>query len=215
VSSISAGRHVNIVVVTSPGETLARLRKALAQPPERAGRSLLGAVLVRRFEDGRRIRVRIVETEAYLGSGDPAAHSFRGPTPRTAPLWGPPGTVYVYFIYGMHHCLNVAVDEVGVPGCVLIRAAEPLPGSDLGRLDLRGPGRLCRALAIDTRLSGTSLFARGGPLGLVAGGRPSRIGVSPRVGIRRATDLPLRFFDADSASVSRATAALRQGPRTR
>jgi DNA-3-methyladenine glycosylase len=81
-----------------------------------------------------------VETEAYLGKGDPAAHSFRGRTARTAPIWGPPGTVYVYFIYGMYHCLNVTVDAEGVPGCVLIRAAEPLPGSDLGPLDLRGPG---------------------------------------------------------------------------
>jgi DNA-3-methyladenine glycosylase len=198
-----------------PGEAGARLRKALAKTPERAARSLLGAVLVRRFEDGRQFRARIVETEAYLGAGDPAAHSFRGPTPRTAPIWGPPGTVYVYFIYGMHHCLNVAVDADGVPGCVLIRAAEPLAGSDLGSLDLRGPGRLCRALAIDTRLSGLSVFKRGGPIGLRAGPLPARIGVSPRIGIRQAADLPLRFFDADSASVSRQTGAPRHGRRTR
>jgi DNA-3-methyladenine glycosylase len=210
-----SGRHVSIVVVTTPGATAARVRQALAQPPERAARSLLGAVLVRRFEDGRRVRARIVETEAYLGSGDPAAHSFRGPTPRTAPIWGPPGTIYVYLIYGMHHCLNVTVDAEGVPGCVLIRAADPLPGSDLGPLDLRGPGRLCRALAIDTRLSGTSLFRRGGPLGLLPGDRPARISVSPRIGIRQAAELPLRFFDADSAAVSLATGAPRSGPRTR
>jgi DNA-3-methyladenine glycosylase len=201
--------------VTTPGGTLARLRKALAQPPARAARDLLGAVLVRRFDDGRTLRARIVETEAYLGAGDAAAHSFRGRTPRTAPLWGPPGTAYVYFIYGMHHCLNVAVDAAGTPGCVLIRAAEPLPGGDLGPLDLRGPGRLCRALAIDTRLSGTSLFTRGGPLGLLSGNRPARVSVSARIGIRQAADLPLRFFDGDSAAVSRATGALRQGPRTR
>jgi DNA-3-methyladenine glycosylase len=201
--------------VTTPGATLGRLRKALAQPPERAARGLLGAVLVRRFEDGRRIRARIVETEAYLGSGDAAAHSFRGPTPRTAPIWGPPGTAYVYFIYGMHHCLNVTVDAKGVAGCVLIRAAEPLPGSDLGALDLRGPGRLCRALGIDTRLSGADLLARGGSLGLAAGPPPARVGVSPRVGIRLAADLPLRFFDADSAAVSRPAGAPRRGPRTR
>jgi DNA-3-methyladenine glycosylase len=200
--------------VTTPGETVARLRQALAQPPERAARDLLGAVLVRR-RGGRTLRARIVETEAYLGAGDPAAHSFRGPTPRTAPIWGPPGTAYVYFIYGMHHCLNVAVDAEGVPGCVLIRAAEPLPGSDLAPLDLRGPGRLCRALAIDTRQSGTDLFRRGGPLGLLPGSRPARIAVSPRVGIRLAADLPLRFFDADSAAVSRQAGPPRRGRRTR
>lgn len=200
--------------MTTPGGTLAHLREALAQPPARAARDLLGAVLVRRL-DGRTVRARIVETEAYLGAGDPAAHSFRGPTTRTAPLWGPPGTVYVYFIYGMHHCLNVAVDAAGTPGCVLIRAAEPLPGSDLGPFDLRGPGRLCRVLGIDTRLSGGTLFARGGPLGLRAGRPPARIGVSPRVGIRQAADLPLRFFDADSTAVSRASGAPRRGARTR
>jgi DNA-3-methyladenine glycosylase len=215
VSSIVSRRHVSIVVVATPGETLAGLRKALAQPPERAARDLLGAVLVRRFDDGRTIRARIVETEAYLGAGDPAAHSFRGRTPRTAPLWGPPGTAYVYFIYGMHHCLNVAVDAAGTPGCVLIRAAEPLPGSGLAALDLRGPGRLCRALQIDTRQSGTSLFTRGGSLELLPGARPARIAVSPRVGIRLAADLPLRFFDTASAAVSRQTGSPRHGPRTR
>lgn len=196
--------------MTTPGG----LRRALAQPPERAARDLLGAVLVRR-RGGRTVRARIVETEAYLGAGDPAAHSFRGRTPRTAPIWGPPGTAYVYFIYGMYHCLNVAVDAEGVPGCVLIRAAEPLPGSGLGPLDLRGPGRLCRALGIDTHLSGADLFARGGPLGLGAGRPPGRVGISPRVGIRQAADLPLRFFDAESGAVSRPVGAPRRGPRTR
>ncbi|MET0552186.1 MAG: DNA-3-methyladenine glycosylase [Vicinamibacteria bacterium] len=190
-------------------------REILAQPPARAARELLGTVLVRRFDDGRVVRARIVETEAYLGAGDPAAHSFRGRTPRTAPIWGPPGTVYVYFIYGMYHCLNVAVDAEDVPGCVLIRAAEPLPGSGLAPLDLRGPGRLCRALAIDTGMSGLSLFTRGGPLGLTAGARPAHIGVSPRIGIRLAAELPLRFFDPGSPAVSRAAGGLRRGPRTR
>ena len=191
-----------------------RLQAGLAQPAERAARFLLGKLLVRRR--GRRLlAARIVETEAYVGARDPAAHAYHGRSRRTEPLWGPPGTVYVYFIYGMHHCLNIAAERAGVPGCVLIRAAEPLAGSDLGPLDLRGPGRLCRALAIDTRLSGLSVFTRGGPLGLRAGPSPARIGVSPRVGIRQAADLPLRFFDADSASVSRQAGAPRRGPRTR
>jgi len=143
-----------------------------------------------------------VETEAYLGQGDPAAHSFRGRTARTGPLWGPPGTVYVYFIYGMHHCLNVAVDREGAPGCVLIRAAEPL--GDLSGGSLTGPGRLCRALGLDLRDSGTCLFAQGSRVYLREGTPPRRISVSTRVGIRKAADRPLRFYDADSPAVSAA-----------
>ncbi len=165
-----------------------------------AAPALLGQVLVRH---GRRpLAVRIVETEAYLGEGDPAAHAFRGRTARTEPLWGPPGTVYVYFIYGMHHCLNIAVDRAGVPGCVLIRAAEPLPGSGLPALSCRGPGRLCRTLGLDRRDSGTHLFHPEARLTLRAGPRPTRVGVSPRVGIRQAAEEPLRFFDPESPAVS-------------
>jgi DNA-3-methyladenine glycosylase len=178
-----------------------RLRALLSLPAPRAARALLGAVLERRR--GRRVvRARIVETEAYLGARDPAAHAFRGRTLRTEPLWGPPGTVYVYFVYGMHHCLNVAVGRDGVPGCVLIRAAEPL-GGGLGPHALSGPGRLCRALAIDTRLSGAHLFDPRAGLTLAPGTPPRRIVVTPRVGIRHAADRPLRFFDAESRAVSR------------
>jgi len=179
-----------------------RLLRGLRLPPLRAARFLLGKLLVRRR--GRSLLVaRIVETEAYLGEGDPAAHVFRGRTRRNAPLWGAPGTAYVYFIYGMHHCLNVAVDRDGVPGCVLIRAAELLGSRDGADVQAcRGPGRLCRTLGIDTRLSGRHLFERGAALSLRGGPRPRRIGVSPRVGIRHAADRPLRFFDADSPAVS-------------
>src|SRR5688572_20139348 len=141
-----------------------RLLRGLQAPPERAARFLLGKLLVRRR--GRKVQIaRIVETEAYLGAGDPAAHSFRGRTRRTEPLWGTPGTAYVYFIYGMHHCLNLAVEREGTPGCVLIRAAELI--QDDGTLDTRacsGPGRLCRALGIDTRLSGRHVFEKGASL---------------------------------------------------
>src|SRR5262245_7980535 len=122
-----------------------RLIAGLIQPPAEAARFLLGQTLVRRV--GRRqLGVSIVDTEAYLGEGDPAAHAFAGRTRRNAPIWGAPGTLYVYFIYGMYYCLNIAVEPEGTAGCVLIRAAEPLPGSGLGPLDCRGPGRLCRAL---------------------------------------------------------------------
>src|SRR6186713_2849553 len=130
-----------------PPAERARLIAGLSRRPEAAARFLLGQLLVRRT--GRRPLVaRIVETEAYLGEDDPAAHSFRGRTPRNAPLWGKPGTIYVYFIYGMHHCLNIAVEREGTAGCVLIRAAEPVAGLEPG--SCRGPGRLCRALGLDT-----------------------------------------------------------------
>jgi DNA-3-methyladenine glycosylase len=106
----------------------------------------------------------------------------------------------VYFIYGMHYCLNFAVDREGTAGCVLIRAAEALHGLQEGAAT--GPGRLCRALGIDTRLSGHHLFEPAGTLSLREG-RPARhIGVSTRIGIRQAAERPLRFFDADSAAVS-------------
>jgi DNA-3-methyladenine glycosylase len=177
-----------------------RLRTLLAKPATDAARALLGQVLVRQ---GRRpLRVRIVETEAYLGEEDPAAHSFRGRTPRTEPIWGPPGTLYVYFIYGMHYCLNLAVDREGAPGSVLIRAAEPLTGSRLPPLSCRGPGRLCRTLGLTTRDSGRHLFDGRSPLTLREGPPPGRIAVSPRVGIRRAKEWRLRFFDPDSPAVS-------------
>lgn len=173
----------------------------LALPTVEAARSLIGCVLVRRL-GARLLSARIVETEAYLGGDDPAAHAFAGRTPRTEPLWGPPGTIYVYLVYGMHYCLNLAVDREGFPGCVLVRAAEPLPGTGLASGACRGPGRLCRALGIDTRLSGRHLFERTWALTLREGEPPARLTVAPRVGITKATERPLRFFDAASAAVS-------------
>lgn len=167
---------------------------------ESAARFLLGKVLERRV-NGRLRRARIVETEAYLGQRDPAAHSFRGLTERNSPLWRRPGTIYVYFIYGMHHCLNIACEPEGTPGCVLVRAAEDFDDPD-GPREMQGPGRLCRALDIDTTLSGRHLFEPNATLTLRNGPPPSRIGVSARVGIRAAADWPLRFFDADSRAVS-------------
>jgi DNA-3-methyladenine glycosylase len=152
--------------------------------------------------------VRIVETEAYLGREDPAAHAYSGLTKRTAPLFGPSGTLYIYFVYGMHHCLNVTVDAVGVAGCVLIRAAEPLPGTALPPGSCTGPARLCRALGLSTQQTGRSLFAPGSPLYLREGTPPRRVGVSPRIGIRKAREWPLRFFDAGSPAVSKAPRAV-------
>jgi len=175
-----------------------RLLDLLSHPPEEAARRLLGTVLVRRL--GSAVRAaRIVEVEAYLGQDDPAAHAYRGRTRRTEPLWGPPGTIYVYFIYGMHHCLNFSVEREGAAGCVLVRAAEALVGLERGAAT--GPGRLCRALEIDTGLSGTHVFDHR-RLYLREGTPPRRVGVSTRIGIRLAAERPLRFFDAESPAVS-------------
>ncbi|HET7293325.1 MAG TPA: DNA-3-methyladenine glycosylase [Vicinamibacteria bacterium] len=178
-----------------------RLLAILGRPPEEAAPLLLGHVLVRRV--GRRVlAARLVEVEAYAGSDDPAAHAFRGRTARTEPLFGPPGTLYVYFVYGMHHCLNLSVARRGVPGCVLVRAAEPLQGCGLGSRALAGPGRLCRAFGLDTRHSGLHLFDRRAGLTLREGARPRRIAAARRVGIRRAVGRRLRFYDPESVAVS-------------
>jgi DNA-3-methyladenine glycosylase len=182
-----------------PQETR-RLLRLLSLPAAEAAPLLLGKILVRRR--GRRLQaVRLVETEAYLGIGDPAAHASHGRTARTEPLWGVPGTVYVYFIYGMYHCLNLVTDRGGAAGCVLIRAAEP-QSAGMEPSSCRGPGRLCRSLGLDTRSSGTHLFVPGSELYLREGPAPTRVGVSPRVGVRLAAEESLRFFDAASPAVS-------------
>jgi len=179
-----------------------RLLELLSLAPERAAPALLGQLLLR-HERGRWRAARIVETEAYLGERDAAAHAFRGRTARAEPLWGPPGTIYVYLVYGMYHCLNLSVDRAGLPGCVLVRAAEPLEGSSLVADALRGPGRLCRALRLDRRFSGRHLFEPFARLTLREGPPVARPAVSERIGIRKAAELRLRFFDPQSAAVSR------------
>ena len=144
---------------------------------------------------------RIVETEAYLGEDDPAAHAFRGRTARTAPLWGRPGTIYVYFIYGMYYCLNFTVEREGTAGCVLIRAAEPVAGLAAGAGDRPGPA-LSRPRHRHRARAALTCSTRAALSYLREGRRRGRIGVTTRVGIRQAADWPLRFFDADSAAVS-------------
>ena len=143
---------------------------------------------------------RIVETEAYLGTDDAAAHSARGPTPRTTVIFGPPGRAYVYLIYGMHYCLNVVAEPAGVAGCVLIRAVEPIAG--VIHLS-NGPGKLTRALGITLEHYGADLTR--GPLTIHAPAREVKfdIATSPRIGINKAADLPLRFFIRGNSFVSR------------
>jgi DNA-3-methyladenine glycosylase len=171
---------------------------------------LLGRVLVRELPDGARLAVRLVETEAYRRD-DAASHSFRGPTARTATMFGPPGHLYVYFTYGMHHCMNAVTGSPEGASAVLLRAGEPLLGIEEmtrrrgGRalIDLcRGPARLCQALGVDRALDGSDLV-RGGPVWIGAGSPPAGpIVTTPRIGVRRDADRPWRFVDAGSRFVS-------------
>lgn len=171
-----------------------------ARDAETVARDLLGATLNISGVSGVQ-RVRIVETEAYLGPHDLAAHTARGRTKRTEVMFGPPGRAYVYLIYGMYDMLNIVTGQRDGQA-VLIRAAEPLDNV-LGNTD--GPGKLTRALGISkARHNGLALF--GPELWLEAGAPPRALRVTPRVGIDYAgswKDAPLRFLDADSAFVSR------------
>ena len=146
---------------------------------------------------------RIVETEAYLGIGDAAAHSARGPTPRTRVIFGPPGHAYVYLIYGMHYCLNIVAEPKGVAGCVLIRAVEPIGLGAKVAPSSNGPGKLTRALRITLDHYGVDLTR--GPITVhePTDRESFEIGVSPRIGISQAADLPLRFFIRGNRFVSR------------
>lgn len=184
-------------------------------PPEQVAPALLGKVLVRRCE-GEWLAGRIVEIEAYCGSDDAAAHAFAGKTRRNAVLFGPPGFAYVYFIYGMHYCLNISCEPEGQAGSVLLRALEPLEGlatmarlrgieADANpRLLASGPGRLCQALGVTRDLhNGIDVTSRHSGLHVEDDGfRPGAIDVLPRVGIRKAADRPLRFALSGNRFVS-------------
>jgi DNA-3-methyladenine glycosylase len=171
-------------------------------------RELIGLHLV--HSDGGVLRVgRIVETEAYLGPEDLAAHSSRGRTRRTEVMFGPPGHAYVYFIYGFWNCLNVVTEAEGVPHAVLLRALEPVAGIEDKSW---GPGLLCRAMRIDRGLNGADLCADALWIERPATRRPARIARSERIGVEYAGEWarrPWRFFDADSPFVSTAPASRR------
>ena len=174
-------------------------------------RSLLGRLLVHDTPQGV-IAGRIVEVEAYRGAGDPASHARRGTTPRNRVMFGAPGFAYVYFTYGMHHCVNVGAEPEGRAAAVLVRALEPVAGIDLmmrarGTMPLerltRGPGCVTRALGLTRAHDGLDLTR--GPL-WISGLAPRRAGhrvtASPRIGIRLAREREWRFFLAGSAFVS-------------
>jgi DNA-3-methyladenine glycosylase len=184
-------------------------RTFYSRPTTAVARDLLGKLVVRRRVGGGTLVARVVEVEAYLGERDAASHARRGPTPRAAIMFGPPGFLYVYLIYGMHHCMNFVTETDGVAGAVLVRAAAPVSGFE-GKRPLTGPGKLCAALGITTAHKGHDL-TRGGELFVADDGAPPpRRAASPRIGVDYAgawAARKLRFFDARSPYVCRTPAA--------
>lgn len=196
-------------------------RSFFNRDPRDVSPELLGKLIIRR--DGRKIIAgRIVEVEAYLGLDDAAAHAAAGRTPRNEVLFGPPGHAYVYFIYGMHYCLNISCMPQGEAGCVLIRALEPVAGiaemadaRELQGVDLSsaralrnltsGPARLCEALEITRqRDNGKNLLSPRSDLQARDDGfRPANIVVGPRIGITKSAQMPLRYFIEGNSFVSR------------
>jgi DNA-3-methyladenine glycosylase len=196
-------------------------RSFFNRDPRVVARELLGKLIVRK-EGRKTLAGRIVEVEAYLGEGDLAAHAASGHTARNAVLWGAPGHAYVYFIYGVHYCLNISCLPSGEAGCILIRALEPVTGiremaksRDLSDLDLAavrnlrklasGPGRLCEALGI-TRPhdNGKDMVSSASDLQVINDGfRVGKIEVTPRIGITKSAEMPLRYVIAGNAFLSR------------
>lgn len=193
-----------------------------ARPSPVVARDLLGRLLVEERGPGRVVG-RIVESEAYE-EGDPASHSFRGPTPRNSVMFGAPGRMYVYFTYGMHHCMNVVTGSDGEGSAVLLRAVEPLEGIDVmcGRrgvaarpLLCSGPGRLCQAYGVGRADNGHDLLDSASGLFIAAGDPLSRehAAAGPRVGVREAAERPWRFFEEGSVYVSRRSPGRRRPGR--
>lgn len=158
---------------------------------------------------------RIVEVEAYCGADDPGSHAFRGQTARNATMFGAPGHLYVYFTYGMHHCANVVCGEVGEGAAVLLRGLDPMSGLDAMRAarpagsperDLcRGPARLCQAFGLDRTFDGADLVTGDRGITIADDGTvpPVEPGVSGRIGLSVAGDLPWRFFVPGAKGLSR------------
>jgi DNA-3-methyladenine glycosylase len=204
----ASGTHSIHAEAPEPGTARAgkRLpRDFYARPALKVARDLLGKVLALETA-GAKKTARIVEVEAYLGDRDPASHAYRGLTPRTAPMFGPPGRSYVYFVYGMYYCLNVVTDSDGVAGAVLLRGAEPLDGfDDVGPRALAGPGKLARAFGLTTKhtnldLVRSILTIRDGPrVGASRVVRCARVGLNEHA----TTNKPWRLYVRGSAGVSR------------
>jgi DNA-3-methyladenine glycosylase len=197
-------------------------RKVLARPALVLAPRLLGAVVVSDVE-GERVAVRLTEVEAYEGVDDPASHAFRGLTPRTAVMFGPPGHLYTYFTYGMHWCANIVCGTDGSAAAVLLRAGEVVAGLGVARarrpaarhdLELaRGPARLATCLGLTAAHNGVDLLDPDSPVRIesIPSRRPRGVDAGPRVGINAAADRPWRFWLAGEPTVS----AYKPGARKR
>jgi DNA-3-methyladenine glycosylase len=195
-------------------------RSFYGRDPLEVAPDLLNKVLV---HEGR--AARIVEVEAYRGRDDPGSHAFRGETPRTKVMFGPPGHLYVYFSYGMHWCANAVCGRDGEAGAVLLRAGEPLEGLEAMRearpaarrdRDLcSGPAKLCQALGLDRAHDGADLTSADRGVTIVDDGTapPGDPGVSTRIGLSAGAEHPWRWFVADDPNVSRHRSG--GGPRVR
>jgi DNA-3-methyladenine glycosylase len=195
----------------------ADLRRLLLGPAPEVAPLLLNAVL--RHGD---VAVRLTEVEAYAGADDPGSHAYRGRTRRNAVMFGPPGHLYVYQIYGMHFCANVVCSPEGEASAVLLRAGAVVDGLELARQrrpgartdhDLAaGPAKLMQVLALDKGANGTSVIDGNGPATLTPGDVPRVVAAGPRVGVTSAFDVPWRFWVANDPTVS---AYRRHTPRKR
>lgn len=198
----------------------AAARDVLAARPTSVAPLLLGARLSSSI-DGVDVTVRLTEVEAYEGADDPASHAFRGCTRRNAVMFGPPGFLYVYFVYGMHWCVNVVCGPAGAAGAVLVRAGAVVEGLDAATsrrpaarrpTDLaRGPARLAQALGLTRAQNGTDLLRAGAQVSLALPETPAHSWqVGPRVGVAAAGAAPLRFWLPAEPSVSAYRPAVRR-----
>jgi DNA-3-methyladenine glycosylase len=203
-------------------------RKFYNRSTLKVAKELLGKYLVNE-KDGNYVSGKIVETEAYIGPDDPASHAYRGVTPRNKVMFGDPGYAYIYFTYGMHHCLNFVTEREGFPAAVLIRALEPADGIEIMKerrktKDLKsltnGPAKLCQALGIDRTLNGADLCSdiiyvedRGLNHAVQArgmkhmvhthGDKPTKIVATSRIGIKEGKEKKWRFYIANNEFVSK------------
>lgn len=172
----------------------------MAAPPDEAARQLVGAIVSTQI-GGVRVAVRLTEVEAYGGQNDPASHAYRSRTARNGPMWGPPGTLYVYLSYGIHWCANIVTGAEGTPSAVLLRGGQVVDGLDVatrrrGRADhlADGPGKLAQALGVDGTFSGTELWV--GPMKLEPPlGSVEDVEATQRIGISAATNVAWRFVE--------------------